>query len=117
VVKTRKTMHGRRWAPGSLQKLVDLFNTFRFSFSKAFEPGSGSLSNHIRTSLVAHPHLVQPPSVYIDPRTRAKSLLSRLFVVGIGDGQSTIEDEMCCESIVGMRRIVSVAARGVLAWA
>lgn len=69
-----------------------------------------SLSNHISTSLITHPHLVQTPSINVDPRSRPKSFLLRLFVIWVGDGQLAVENEVRCESTMGMWRVVGVPA-------
>jgi len=50
--------------------------------SSHFSKGT-SLPNHVRTPLRAHPDLMLPPSIDVQPPTDAEGLFRRLGIIGI----------------------------------
>lgn len=53
---------------------------------------------------------MHPFRVNVPPLAHAKGLLGRVLVLGVGDGQLALEDEVCCDAGMGVRRVVSVGA-------
>lgn len=57
-------------------------------------------ANHIRAPLLAHPDLVDPSRIDINPVADTKRLLGGTRVVWVGDGQLAPEDEVCGQARV-----------------
>jgi hypothetical protein len=67
-----------------------------------------SFSNNICAASFAHPNLVKPLCINVEPSARPKCFLPRLLVVWISDGQFAIENQMRGQAIVSVWRIMSV---------
>lgn len=68
------------------------------------------LPDHVCAAFLAHPHLVSPPSIDIQPTSDTKCFLGRLCVVRVGDSQFTLEDQVRGKTRVLMRRVMGVAS-------
>jgi hypothetical protein len=67
-----------------------------------------SFSDHVRTSFIPHPDLVQSTRRHIDACPRSKRLLLAVAVVGVGDRERTGDNKVRGEISVCVRRIVRV---------
>ena len=71
------------------------------------------LPDHILTSLLPNPHLMQPPSIDVNSRPDPMRLFRRSLVFGVCDCEATAADQMGCQAGMGVRWIVRVASGGV----
>lgn len=67
------------------------------------------LSNHVSTPFLTHPDFMSSVRINVDSVTRSKGLLLRLLIVRIGHNEFSTQDQMRCETRVGMRAIVCVS--------
>src|SRR5271156_3405140 len=67
---------------------------------------SPSFSNDIFTAFISHPYFVHLPSWNIYSCSDAKRLLGWVLILRIHDGKRSSTDEMSCQTIVGMWRVM-----------
>lgn len=73
-----------------------------------------SFPNNISTSALPNPDLMNPTSIHIKTVTDNKGLLCRIFVLGVGDGQIPLENEVGGQAAVGMGAIMCMPVRVVV---
>ena len=67
------------------------------------------LPNHILTPLPTHPNLMHPTRRDIDPSPEIESLLTRMLILRVRDGEGTAADEVGGQTAVGVRCVVCVS--------
>lgn len=71
-----------------------------------------SLPDDIGTPFAADPHLMHLARINVPSLPYAERLLGRVLVLGVGEGQLALEDEVRRHSGVGVRCIVGIGAVG-----
>jgi hypothetical protein len=99
-----KKSHESRWGMGFLH-YTGLLHAGQIQFWNRNEI---SFSNDICAASLAHPNLVKPLRVNVEPGARPKCFLLWLRVVWISDCQFAVKDQMRGQAIVSVWRIISV---------
>lgn len=75
----------------------------------AFKPTETSFTNDICAARVADPNLVDALCIDVKAGAGTERLLGRALVLGIGDGELAVENQMGGQAVMRVRRIVSIS--------